>query len=155
MKRTMSTMPYLAAAALLAAGLAGTAHAAIPAGQGPAATSGAKAAPTAQRRAAAHHRATWLMGNIIETKKDSLAINTENGRMRTLKLSRRTDIVVDGKRASASDLKPGAPVMASYEGTGAHATARIVTVDERASSAAPTSTQGASSGQPRSGERTR
>jgi hypothetical protein len=50
--------------------------------------------------------------------------------MRTLKLNHGTDIMVDGKKAAVSDLKPGAVVMASYEGSGTHATATRVQVEE-------------------------
>ena len=53
--------------------------------------------------------------------------------MRRLKLNGKADIAVDGKRASTTALEPGAPVMASYEGSGAHAVTTVVTVDERAS----------------------
>jgi hypothetical protein len=139
--RTRHLYLPVVAAALVAAGAAGTARAATGAGG-----SAGPTVPPAKPGASAHHRITWVMGNIIEAKKDSLAINTENGRMRRLKLNGKTDIVVDGKRASATALEPGAPVMASYEGTGAHAVAKVVTVDERAMQPARSAQHGAAGG---------
>lgn len=123
------TMKYVTSgvAALLAAGALTSAQAAT---QGPSAASETRGGPATAEKGAARHGKTWVMGNIIEVKKNRLAVNTENGRMRTFALTKKTAIVVDGKRATAADLKPGAPVMAAYEGTGAHAKAIRVEVDE-------------------------
>ena len=62
----------------------------------------------------------WVMGNIIMVKKHRIAINTENGRMRTFRIGHKTDIVVDGRAAKAGDLRAGDPVVASYKGHAVH-----------------------------------
>jgi molybdopterin-binding protein len=77
------------------------------------------------------HR-SWTMGNVIESKKNAVSINTENGRMVTLQVGPGTDVVVNGKKTSPNDLKlkPGADVFAAFEGTGQHARAAILEVDD-------------------------
>lgn len=71
----------------------------------------------------------WVFGRLIAVKKGSLAIDS-SGHMRTLRIGTGTRIVVNGERASARELEPGAPVAASYEGTGRGATATLVKADE-------------------------
>jgi hypothetical protein len=73
---------------------------------------------------------TWVMGNIIAVKHHTIAINTENGRMRTVRIGRKTEIVIDGQKASARELKAGAPVMVAYRGHARPWAVRIE-VDER------------------------
>jgi hypothetical protein len=73
---------------------------------------------------------TWVMGNIIAVKRHTVAINTENGRMRTVRIGRKTEIVIDGQKASARELKAGAPVMVTYRGH-ARPWAIRIEVDER------------------------
>ena len=96
----------------------------------PGATSG-NAAMSMQKGMKAGQGPQWVMGNIIMLKKGRIAINTENGRMRTLRIGRKTDIVVDGQAAKASELRAGDPIVASYKGHAAHPWATRLEVDRR------------------------
>jgi len=122
MKNTIKYSLY-AVACLAAAGAGSSARAAI-------STSNGGSAPLARNGSGTQRGESWVMGNVVAATGHRLAINTENGRMRTLKLGTGTKIIVNGKRATTRDLEPGALVMASYEGSGAHATALHVGVDE-------------------------
>ena len=90
------------------------------------------APPSAMSKApqAAKPAPTWVMGNIIAVKHHRIAINTENGRMRSVWIGRKTEIMIDGRKASAGELKAGAPVMVAYRGH-AHPWAIRIEVDER------------------------
>ena len=80
--------------------------------------------------AVAHRRPTWVIGNIIAVNRHAVAINTENGRMRSLALNARTKVLINGKRGSARDLERGDLVLASYEGNGSHAKVSLLQVND-------------------------
>ncbi len=121
---------------MVAAGAQGASSAGSEGAQtGSAARAGTPASPAAPQTAtapSARNGRSWVMGNVIEARKDVVSINTENGKMIILQLGPRTDIVVNGKKASTSrlDIKPGADVFAAFEQTGQQPRAVILEVDE-------------------------
>jgi len=123
MKTKLKYLLASSAALLVAVGAASMARA-------DEAASAATASPATKVQAKKAQTPTWVMGNIIRVKHHRIAINTENGRMRSLRISGKTTIILNGKKANARELKAGAPVMASYFGPKAHPVAIRIEVNE-------------------------
>ncbi len=67
-----------------------------------------------------------LTGRVTKVSKDSLSIKTHGGQTQTLSLAPETMVTVDGQEASASDIKKGQDVRASYSNlSGQHVATKI------------------------------
>jgi hypothetical protein len=84
----------------------------------------------ARSRAAGSDRGEhYAIGHVAEAAKDHLVIERESDGMIRLKVSRGTNVMIEGRKASADQLRPGAPVFAAFEGNGKDVTASAVRAD--------------------------
>ncbi len=83
------------------------------------------------RTAASAGEQQSVTGTVAQVSADEVQVDTANQPGLKLKVNNSTRITVDGKDASASELREGTQVRASYQGTGDQATA--IRIDARSS----------------------